>query len=144
MKKLTLSQRTKIVQFYFENNHSIIRTQRPYRRQFNVRNDYTQHYLPRSGKPRSIFTNANVQTRTESVEEELGTLIRSRSSQLELSRMSLRNILRHLRLFPIRSRLFRIYNHEIPAWYPRFNGAWLLFSLKGKMYRRKILNPSRK
>lgn len=38
MEKYNLEQRSKIVQFYFENQHSIILTQRAYRNFFNVRN----------------------------------------------------------------------------------------------------------
>ncbi|KAL2732536.1 uncharacterized protein V1477_014777 [Vespula maculifrons] len=122
MKRLTLNERTKIVQFYFENNRSIISTQRAYRRHFNVKNapaemtirniiarfqqQGTVSDLPRSGRPRSVFTNANIQRVEESVLEEPGTSTRRRSSQLELSRTSLRRISRHLLLlFPYKIQL---------------------------------------
>ena len=38
MERLSTEQRTTVVQFYFENQHSIIQTQRTYRHFFHVRN----------------------------------------------------------------------------------------------------------
>nr|CAH7769579.1 unnamed protein product [Callosobruchus chinensis] len=83
MESFNLNQRTRIVQFYFENNHSIVRTQRAYRRNFHERNGPSEMKirklihrfqkqgsvsdLPRTGRPRSAFTNANIHRVKESV-----------------------------------------------------------------------------
>ncbi|CAK9816260.1 hypothetical protein ANTPLA_LOCUS8940 [Anthophora plagiata] len=70
---LNVIQRTKIIEFYFENHRSVILTQRAYRQHFNVRDPpsksmiqrleqcFQQHGavcdLPRSGRPRSVRNN---------------------------------------------------------------------------------------
>ena len=45
MERLSTEQRTKVVQFYFESQHSIIQTQRSYRNFFHVRN--AEHGAPK-------------------------------------------------------------------------------------------------
>nr|CAH7767108.1 unnamed protein product [Callosobruchus chinensis] len=129
MERLNLSQRTRIVQFYFENNHSIVRTQRAYRRYFHERNGPSEMTirnlihrfqqqcsvsdLPRTRRPRSVFTNANIHRVEDSVQEDAETSTRRRSTQLGVSRTSLRRILRHLRYFHTKSSLCRNCNVKI-------------------------------
>ena len=66
MERLSTEQRTKVVQFYFKSQHSIIQTQRSYRHFFHVRNapsaptiySFRQQGpvcdLPRAGRPRAV------------------------------------------------------------------------------------------
>ena len=117
MEKFTTEQRTKIVEFYFKFHRSIILTQRAYCRHFNARkppSDFMirrliqrfQQYgsvsdLPRSGRPRSVFSQINRERVLDSVQEEPGTSIRRRSDQLGMPRMSLYRIPRNdLHLYP--------------------------------------------
>ncbi|CAH2007407.1 unnamed protein product [Acanthoscelides obtectus] len=115
-KRLNLIQRTKVVQFYYEHNHSIVNTKRAYRRFFNVRTApstgairsiiwrfQTQGSvsdLLRTVRPRLAFTGENIERVEESFQEDLEPSTRRRSTQLGLSRTSLRRILKHLRMFP--------------------------------------------
>ena len=50
MEKFTTVERIKIVQFYFEKQHSTILTKRAYRRHFNVRNAPSESMIRRFGK----------------------------------------------------------------------------------------------
>ena len=76
MEKFNTEQRTKIIEFYFENQHSIILTQRAYRRHYNVRQApnqttinrlvkrFRQHGsvsdLPRTGRPLGLGVRVRV------------------------------------------------------------------------------------
>ena len=100
MEPYNLNERIKVIEFYFENNRSIIHTQRAYRRHFNLRNApseamirrlvarFQQHGtvmdLPRGGRPRSARNEENIQRVQESVEENSETLTRRRSAELQM------------------------------------------------------------
>nr|CAH7718998.1 unnamed protein product [Callosobruchus chinensis] len=60
---------------------------------------------PQTRRPRSAFTNANIHRVEESVQEDAETSTRRRSTQLGVSRTSVRRILRHLRYFPYKVQL---------------------------------------
>lgn len=116
MESYTIEQRSRIVQFYYQNQQSIILTQRAYRRYFNVRfapnrstinrlvaNFHQQgsvRNLPRSGRQRTAHTDNNIQRVLESVRDNPETSTRRRSTQLGLSRRSVQRILATLALFP--------------------------------------------
>ncbi|KAJ8957021.1 hypothetical protein NQ318_012194 [Aromia moschata] len=107
MEKYTLEQRSRIVQFYYENQHSIILTQRAHRNLFNVQKRAKAptmyrlvqrfqeqgaiHDLPLSGRPRSVRTEENIVRLQESIEETHETSTRRRYQQLRMSRRSLQN-----------------------------------------------------
>nr|CAH7733486.1 unnamed protein product [Callosobruchus chinensis] len=61
--------------------------------------------LPRTARPRSAFTNSNIHRAEVSVQEDAEASTRRRSTQLGVSRASLRRILRHLRYFPYKIQL---------------------------------------
>uniref|UniRef100_A0A8D8SNF8 DUF4817 domain-containing protein n=2 Tax=Cacopsylla melanoneura TaxID=428564 RepID=A0A8D8SNF8_9HEMI len=116
MQKYTTLQRTKIVQFYFENGRSITQTQLAYKRYFQVRKapiyrtimkiierfqeQGAVRDLPRPGRQRSVVTEANRQRVSDNIESSPGTSTRRRSTQLGMSRRSLQRILKDLKLFP--------------------------------------------
>lgn len=85
--KSTTGQRTKIIEFYFRNECSIIRTQRAYTCYFNDKTDKTSDTsfgaaFPSTGFcrwPRSVRMEENIERSQESVHEEPGTSIRRRS-----------------------------------------------------------------
>ena len=85
MDKFSIVQRTQIVKFHYQNQGSIIQTQRAYRRHFNVRDAPSKNAikgmvkrfeeqgavsdLPRSGRPKVVCTNENKERIPENVEE---------------------------------------------------------------------------
>ena len=89
MEKFSTVQRTQIVKFYYENQGSIIQTQRAYRRHFNVRDAPSMNAiksmvkrfqdqggvsdLPRSGRPKAVCTDENKERIRENLEENLTT-----------------------------------------------------------------------
>uniref|UniRef100_A0A8D8M9H9 DUF4817 domain-containing protein n=1 Tax=Cacopsylla melanoneura TaxID=428564 RepID=A0A8D8M9H9_9HEMI len=89
MQKYTTLQRTKIVQFYFENGRSITQTQLAYKRYFQVRKapiyrtimkiierfqeQGAVRDLPRPGRQRSVVTEANRQRVSDNIESSPGT-----------------------------------------------------------------------
>lgn len=117
----TIAQRTRVVKLFYENNGSIILTQRAYRQQFNVRdgpspnsirnimrrfeNQGSVGDLPKTGRPKNVTTNENRERVRESVRENPETSTRRRSTQLGIPRSSLRNILHGLKLFPYKVQL---------------------------------------
>lgn len=121
MERYTIEQRSKIVEFYFLNERSIVLTQRAYRRHFNVRTgpsvttvnrlvaNFRHHGSIRNrsgaGRPRTAHTDENIERVRESVEEIPETSTRRRSTQLELSRRSLQRILATLHMFPFKIQL---------------------------------------
>lgn len=111
-----------MVEFYFSNGHSILLTQRTYQNYFNTRNAPSQTAinrliarfrqqggvsdLPRSGRPRIVQNQVNIDRVRDSVEEYPETSTRRRSGQLGISRTSLRRILsRHLHMHPYKVQL---------------------------------------
>jgi len=76
MERLSTVQRTKVFQFYFESQHSIIQTQRSYWHFFQVRNArnastiyrlvqrFRQQWpvcdFPRAGRPRAVRNDVNI------------------------------------------------------------------------------------
>jgi hypothetical protein len=122
MERFTTEQRTRTIEFYYLNQRSIILTQRAYRRHFNVRispseamirclvNRHHQHGsvrdLPRTGRPRLSRSAENIERVQQSVNEAPETSCRRRSAQLEMSRTSLRRILKKdLQLYPYKVQL---------------------------------------
>lgn len=121
MEHYTTEQRTKIIEFYFGNQRSIILTQRAYRRFFHDRNGPSEATinrliarfrqqgavsdLPRTGRPKTACTEENVQRVQESVHENPTTSTRRRSTQLRLSRRSIQRILAKLKMFPYKVQL---------------------------------------
>ena len=106
MERLSTEQRTKVVQFYFESQHSIIQTQRSYRHFFHVQNApsaptiyrlgwrFRQQGavcdLPRAGRrPRAVRNDVNIARVQASIEENPKTSTRRCSQQLVMSRRSL-------------------------------------------------------
>ena len=105
MERLSTAQRTKVVEFYFESQQSIIQTQRLYRNFFHVRNApraptiyrLVQRFrqqgavsdLPRAGRPRAVQNRVNIARVQASIEETPETSTRKRSQQLGRSRRSL-------------------------------------------------------
>uniref|UniRef100_A0A8D8WSF5 DUF4817 domain-containing protein n=1 Tax=Cacopsylla melanoneura TaxID=428564 RepID=A0A8D8WSF5_9HEMI len=95
MQKYTTLQRTKIVQFYFENGRSITQTQLAYKRYFQVRKapiyrtimkiierfqeQGAVRDLPRPGRQRSVVTEANRQRVSDNIESSPGTSTRPTS-----------------------------------------------------------------
>lgn len=121
MEQYTTEQRSKLVEFYFENQRSIVLTQRAYRRFFNVRTgpsaptinrlveNFRQHgtvrHLPCTGRPRTVHTEENIQRVVDSVQDSPETSTRRRSAQLGLSRRSVQRILAALHMFPYKVQL---------------------------------------
>ena len=65
MERLSTEHRTKVDQFYFESQDSIIQTQRSYRNFFHVRNAPSAStiyftYIPCAGRPRAVRNDANI------------------------------------------------------------------------------------
>ena len=74
--RLSIEQRTEVVQFYFESHHSIIQAQRSYRNVFHVRNvtsvptiyrlvqcfrqQGAVYDLPRAGRSRAVRNGVNI------------------------------------------------------------------------------------
>lgn len=95
MEKPTTGQRAKIIEFYFRNECFIIRTQRAYTCYFNDKSPPAKlaiHHLvqrfqqqgsvgdsPRTGRPRSVRMEENIERSQGNVHEEPGTSIRRRS-----------------------------------------------------------------
>ena len=116
MEKYRIPERTQIVKLFYQNRESIISTQRAYRRHYQVRNAPSDNAirsivsrfeqqgavtdLPRTGRPRNVRTDENCKRVRESVEETATTSTRRRSTELGISRSSLRRILHSLKLFP--------------------------------------------
>ena len=141
MQNLNTEQRTKVVEYYFSNGHSILLTQRAYRNYFNTKNAPSQTAinrlikrfrkqgavsdLPRSGRPRLAQNQVNIDRVRDSVEEDPETSTRRRSGQLGMSRTSLRRILsRHLHMHPYKVQLAQQllpvdYHHRL-IWATRF------------------------
>ena len=81
--KLGTEQRTKVVQFYFESQHSIVQTQRSYRNFFHIRNAPSAPTIyrsvqrirqqgavcdfPRAGRPRAVRNDVNIARERASV-----------------------------------------------------------------------------
>ena len=122
MEKFTTEQRTKIVEFYFQNQNPIIVTQRAYHRHFNVRNSRSESMirrligrfqqqgsvrdLPWSERPRSVPTKKNIEHMQASIQEEPEKSTRRLPGQLGVSRTSLRRILRaDLHVYPYKVQL---------------------------------------
>ena len=120
MDKYSTEQRVQIVKLY-QNNKSIIQTQRAYRRYYGVRDAPGEfgnrslikrfkkhgrvHDRLRSGRPRTARTEGKTEQIRESIEENPGTSIRKRSTQLGMSQSSLQWISRNFKLFPYRVQL---------------------------------------
>ena len=116
MEKYSIPERTQIVKLFYQNRESIISTQRAYRRHYQVRNAPSDNAirsivrrfeqqgavtdLPRTGRPRNVRTDENRERVREIVEETATTSTRRRSTELGISRSSLRRILHSLQLFP--------------------------------------------
>ena len=114
-------QRTKVVQFYFESQHSNIQTQRSYRNFFQVRNAPSSPTIyrlvrrfrqqgavcdpPRAGRPRAVRNDVNIVRMQASIEENSESSIRRHSQQLVMSRRSLQRILHNLHLYPYKIQL---------------------------------------
>lgn len=115
--RYTICQRTKIVEFYFQNNNSIIGTQRTYCKHFNVKKPPTAFMirqlikrfqeqgsvndLQRLGRPCQTRNKDVIERIRKSIEEDPETSTRRRSFQLSISRRSLQRILvKELKLFP--------------------------------------------
>ena len=104
MEKFSIVQRTQIVKFYYQNQGSIIQTQRAYRRHFNIRDASSKNaikgmvkrfedqgtvsYLPLSGRPKAVCTDENKERIRENVEENPTTSTRKRLLELGISRTS--------------------------------------------------------
>ena len=101
MEKFSIVQRTQIVKFYYQNQGSIIQTQRAYRRHFNVRDAPSKNAikgmvkrfkdqgavsnLPRSERPTAVCTDENKERIHENVEENPTTSTQKRSLELGIS-----------------------------------------------------------
>lgn len=122
MERLNPEQRTKLIELYFENQRSIILTQRAYRRHFHVRHcphqttilrlvaRFRQNYSvcdrPRTGRRRSVRTPENIERVRDSINDNPETSTRRRAAQLGMNRRSLQRILRtDLKLFPYKLQL---------------------------------------
>ena len=117
MERLGTEQRTKVVQFYFESQHTIIKTQRSHRNFFRVRNApsvptiyrlvrrFRQQGavsdLLRAERPREVRNDVNIARVKASIEENSKTSNRRRSQQLVMSWRFLQRILHNFGLLPI-------------------------------------------
>lgn len=126
MAKLTKEERIKIIEFYFKNQNSIVRTQREYARHFNVRSPpskiqiirLVKHFraygsvcdLPSTGRPRSVRTEDNRERVQRSIQEEAGTSIRRRSQELGISRSSLERLQNDLKMYPYKIQMVQQLN----------------------------------
>ena len=126
MEHLSVPQRTKIVEFYLLSQKSIILTQRRYRAHFNTRDALTKKTIravvakfgetgsvrdrSKTGRPRSARNPENIERVRESLNDVPSTSTRRRSNELELTRTSLRRVLKlDLHFFPYKIQLC----HEI-------------------------------
>lgn len=107
--------------FFYQNQRSVILTRRAYRRYFNVRNLPSAATINRlvghfeetgsvrnariPGRPRTVQTEENIERVVNSVQESSGTSTRRRSTQLGLSRRSLQRILAAIHMFPYKIQL---------------------------------------
>ncbi|KAJ4425791.1 hypothetical protein ANN_27416 [Periplaneta americana] len=122
VERLNPEQRTKLIELYFENQRSIILTQRAYRRHFHVRHcphqttilrlvaRFRQNYSvcdrPRTGRRRSVRTPENIERVRDSINDKPETSTRRRAAQLGMNRRSLQRILRtDLKLFAYKLQL---------------------------------------
>ena len=117
MEKFGTVQHTQIVKFCYQNQGSIIQTQRAYRRHFNVRDAPSKNAikgmikrfedqgavsdLPRSGRPKAVCMDENKERICENVENNPTTSTRKRSLELGISRTSLRRVMKSLNFLSI-------------------------------------------
>ena len=101
MEKFSIVHRTQIVKFYYQNQVSIIQTQRAYQRHFNVRDVPSKKAikgmvkrfkdqgavsdLPCSGKPKAVCMDENKERILENVKENPTTSTDKRSLEVEIS-----------------------------------------------------------
>ena len=125
MEKFTTEQRVKIIEFYFENERSIVATQRSYMRNFNVRHPPSRPAImnlvarfqeygsvsdkPRSGRGRSVRTRENTEAAKRSIEENPTTSTRRRSQELGISRSSLQRYSKRLAHVPLQNSISAIF-----------------------------------
>ena len=123
MEKFSIVQRTHIVKFYYQNQGSIIQTQRAYRRHFNVRDAPSKNAikgmvkrfedqgavsdLPRSGRSKAVCTDENKERIRENVEENPTTSTRKCSLELGISRASLKRVMKSLNFYPYKVQLIQ-------------------------------------
>ena len=123
MKKFSIVQRTQIVKFYYQNQGSIIQTQRAYQRHFNVRDAPNKNAikgmvkrfedqeavsdLPRSGRPKAVCTNENKERIRENVEGNPTTFTRKRSLKLGISRTFSKRVMKSLNFYPYKVQLIQ-------------------------------------
>lgn len=116
MSKFSTEERTKIVEFYYRHQHSIVQTQRTFKTHFKTRKFPTkptilqliQRFqeqgsvadLPRTGRPRSVRTDLSTQRVRESIEKDPKSSTRRRSQELGLSRTTLQRIQTELGMHP--------------------------------------------
>ena len=123
MEKFSIVQRTQIVKFHYQNQGSIIQTQRAYRRHFNVRDALSKNAikgmvkrfedqgavsdLPRSGRPKAVCTDENKERIRENVEENPTISTRKQSLELGISRTSLKRVMKSLNFYPYKVQLIQ-------------------------------------
>ena len=125
MEKVSIVQHTQIAKFCYQNQGSIIQTQRTYRRDFNVRDAPTCSKnaikgmvkkfedqgavsdLPRSRRPKAVCMDANKERIRENVEQNPTTSTRKRSLQLGISRTSLKRVMKSLDFYPYKVQLIQ-------------------------------------
>lgn len=117
MEPYSTTQRVKIIEFFYSCQRSIVLTQRKYRQHFNTRSAPTAFMIrslvgrfeelgsvadrPGRGAHRNIRTEDNVETVRQSVADDPSVSTRRRSSQLGISRTTLRRILKlDLKMYP--------------------------------------------
>ncbi|KFM78436.1 hypothetical protein X975_14673, partial [Stegodyphus mimosarum] len=121
MEKFCTAQRTKIVEFYFENRRSIVLTRRAYMHHYQVRNAPSKSAiirlihrfqqqgsvvdLPRVGRPRSMRTPENRSRVEQSIEQDAATSTRRRSRELGIHRTSLQRLQKDLHMYPYKMQL---------------------------------------
>ncbi|GFY28551.1 putative transposase [Trichonephila clavipes] len=118
-------QRVKIIEFFYSCQRSIVMTQRKYRQYFNSRSASTAFmirslvcrfdelgsvlYRPGRGDHRNIRTEDNVETVRQSVADDPSVSTRHLSSQLDISRTTLRTILKlDLKMYPDKIQIVQI------------------------------------
>ena len=108
---------------FYQNQSSIIQTQRAYQRDFSVRDAPSKNAikgmvkrfedqgavsdLPRSGRPKAVCTDESKERMRENVEQNPTTSTRKQSLELGISPPSLKRVMKSLNFYPYKAQLIQ-------------------------------------